>query len=1076
MNEKISTQTKNQKKNNSHDKSDVITLIEKKISFFHDIIQKTILNVQKNKTMDILGVSDVNSCINTLNGLNEKMRNIIKFDEPTTTEELINNLQTINNELSGLLKSYGTDSLEDLLSICFGNNSCIITNDEEKDKFELLKKYFHPTSYKVITKKDDNGKKSMTFIDDFISEKTRNLDCFDVVLNAKQFHNKVYGMKLYIYNSSFKKNLLIYGIVDDVILDFMDNKFISEKMSKIKENLPNDEEFKSESFGRYLISLTLKDFLINSPTEINNKFFGYLSQYKLLKQKTLAQMVKEFIANDLFGKRATLIQLLINSDNYENKYLAYLLYDLLSNDINGNVDTQEQTILFDSFPWPIKQYFRDAMKKTIQYTNDLSNFDINKIPLEQQICLLKANDSVKEKAMIKLKEIKAKSEDSGSKARQYLDGLLKIPFSIYKKEPILEVMNETRIVFKDLIMDKNFDNSVLQIPLKDNYTSIEILNYSRKIKEKTGIITDLNAIKNYLTQCDKPLLIKNIEKINDIILEKMQESNLEKIKHSGKNKKFMKEEICKFIDFCSKEEKYKEILQMLMNKSANFKNNSYLNKVEKNFGNITNYISNVKEILDTSVHGHNEAKKQIERIIGQWINGKQDGYCFGFEGPPGTGKTSLAKRGLSNCLKDEKGNSRPFAMIQMGGDSNGSTIHGFNYTYVGSTWGGIVQILIDKKCMNPIIFIDELDKISRSEQGREIVGILTHLLDSTQNDCFQDKYFAGIDLDLSKALFILSYNDPDLVDKILLDRIHRIKFSNLSLEDKLVISNKHILPEVYNKMGLEDMIVLEDETIKYIIDEYTSEPGVRKLKEILFELVGEINLDILKTNKSDVEFPIIIKKDDLKTKFFKDKQEVKNKKIHTQNAVGIINGLWANALGKGGVIPIQSKFYPCEKFLDLKLTGMQGDVMKESMNVALTLAWDLTEANIQNNLREKYNSDETKYGVHIHCPEGAVPKDGPSAGTAITTVIYSLLNNRKIKSNIAITGEISLDGCVTEIGGLDLKILGGIKAGVTEFLFPSENEKDFNKFLDKYKDSELIKGVIFHKVNHINDVFQLVFE
>jgi len=155
---------------------------------------------------------------------------------------------------------------------------------------------------------------------------------------------------------------------------------------------------------------------------------------------------------------------------------------------------------------------------------------------------------------------------------------------------------------------------------------------------------------------------------------------------------------------------------------------------------------------------------------------------------------------------------------------------------------------------------------------------------------------------------------------------------------------------------------------------------------------------------------------------------------------------------------------------------MQGDVMKESMNVALTLAWDLTEANIQNNLREKYNSDETKYGVHIHCPEGAVPKDGPSAGTAITTVIYSLLNNRKIKSNIAITGEISLDGCVTEIGGLDLKILGGIKAGVTEFLFPSENEKDFNKFLDKYKDSELIKGVIFHKVNHINDVFQLVFE
>jgi ATP-dependent Lon protease len=501
-----------------------------------------------------------------------------------------------------------------------------------------------------------------------------------------------------------------------------------------------------------------------------------------------------------------------------------------------------------------------------------------------------------------------------------------------------------------------------------------------------------------------------------------------------------------------------------------------IKNIDNNFSEITNYISSVKEILDNSVYGHAEAKKQIERIIGQWINGEQDGYCFGFEGPPGTGKTSLAKRGLSNCLKDDKGNSRPFAMIQMGGDSNGSTIHGFNYTYVGSTWGGIVQILIDKKCMNPIIFIDELDKISRSEQGREIVGILTHLLDSTQNDCFQDKYFAGIDLDLSKALFILSYNDPDLVDKILLDRIHRIKFSNLSLEDKLVISNKHILPEVYKKMGLEEMIVLEDDTIKYIIDEYTSEPGVRKLKEILFELVGEINLDILKTNKTDVEFPIIIKKEDLKIKYFKDKHEVKSKKIHTENAVGVINGLWANALGKGGVIPIQSKFYPSEKFLDLKLTGMQGDVMKESMNVALTLAWDLTDVSRQSNLREKYNVEIAKYGIHIHCPEGAVPKDGPSAGTAITTVIYSLLNNRKIKSDIAITGEISLDGCVTEIGGLDLKILGGIKAGVKEFLFPQENYKDFKKFMDKYEDSELIKNVAFHKVKHINEVFKLVFE
>ena len=144
--------------------------------------------------------------------------------------------------------------------------------------------------------------------------------------------------------------------------------------------------------------------------------------------------------------------------------------------------------------------------------------------------------------------------------------------------------------------------------------------------------------------------------------------------------------------------------------------------------------------------------------------------------------------------------------------------------------------------MNPIIFIDEIDKISKTEHGKEIIGILTHLLDPSQNDSFQDKYFSGVNLDLSKALFILSYNDADAIDKILLDRVHRVKFKSLSLEEKLVISKTHLLPEIYDKMGLCDMIHFSDDVLKFIIDEYTSEPGVRKLKELLFEIVGEINL------------------------------------------------------------------------------------------------------------------------------------------------------------------------------------------------------------------------------------------
>ena len=483
---------------------------------------------------------------------------------------------------------------------------------------------------------------------------------------------------------------------------------------------------------------------------------------------------------------------------------------------------------------------------------------------------------------------------------------------------------------------------------------------------------------------------------------------------------------------------------------------------------------NIKSTLDNAVHGHDKAKKQIERIIGQWINGKQDGYCFGFEGPAGVGKTTLAKKGLANCLKDEQGNSRPFAMIQMGGDANGSSLHGHNYTYVGSTWGSIVQILIDKKCMNPIIFIDEIDKISKTEHGKEIIGILTHLLDPAQNDCFQDKYFSGIELDLSKALFILSYNDVEAIDKIMLDRVHRVKFKNLTLDEKLVISNTHILPEVYEKMGLQGMIEFSNDVLKFIIDEYTAESGVRKLKEILFEIVGEINLEILNNFDTDYVIPISITVQDIKNKYFKDKHEMKHKKIHKENKVGIINGLWANAQGRGGVIPIQTNWRPSEKFLQLHLTGMQGDVMKESMNVALTLAWNLTSIEQRNKIwNEQHHSIN---GVHIHCPEGATPKDGPSAGTAITTTIYSLFNNKKIKYNIAITGEITLDGNVTEIGGLDLKFLGGIKAGVTHFIYPKENQKDFVSFIEKYKDDELIKGINFNSVETIYQVFDLVFE
>ena len=358
---------------------------------------------------------------------------------------------------------------------------------------------------------------------------------------------------------------------------------------------------------------------------------------------------------------------------------------------------------------------------------------------------------------------------------------------------------------------------------------------------------------------------------------------------------------------------------------------------------------------------------------------------------------------------------------------------------------------METKCMNPIIFIDELDKVSKTENGKEIIGILTHLIDPTQNDTFQDKYFNGIDLDLSKALFIFSYNDIESIDKILLDRIHRVKFEHLSLSDKLIITKKYLLPEIYSKMGLQGVIEISDEIIEFLIDEYTNEPGVRKLKEILFEIIGEINLSILKHNNY-YDVPIIITKADIKNNYLKERHKIKLNKVNTFPKIGVINGLWANSLGKGGILPIEVSFFPSSMFLDLKLTGMQGDVMKESMIVAKTLAWNLFVNYNKENVSHLVQMMETTklQGIHIHVPEGATPKDGPSAGTAITVAIYSLLAQKKIKNDIAITGEICLQGNVTEIGGLDLKLLGGIKAGVKTFIFPSQNNRHFKDFMTKY--------------------------
>lgn len=1089
--------------NNNHIKSTTTILLEKKSLKLQEIIRKSILSAFKYKKLEIITPNDANQCVYSLETLYVRLYNLTNLlkNSDYDKESFITKLQEINNELSILFKTFGTENLEDLITVCLGSEfiNKNISNPELKDKYELIKNYCHPINYKVLSWKSDpipanasNVLKKTHIIEDInIVECGQNFDCFDLSRTTKQFQTRVSGIKISIQHPEQRKTLIICAVVDDILLTCLNFNFVQNRLSNLFRDKPNDPEWNDERFNKFIESLTLKELLIYNNDELFHKFIGYISQVNLIKQKPISQVVKEFACSELYTQRTILIQLLLCSHQSEFQYLAYLLYDLLSNDTNNTIDTHEQTLLFDSLPWSIKRYFKDAMKRMIQYTNDLANFDSQKIPLEQQICLMKAPDNVKEKAMLKLKEVKSKSEDSGSKARQYLDGLLKIPFGVYREEPILSVMSKTRSIFIELfnrIRPTPFKSILNDIPDKNFYTGLEVRKYTNQISDSYNChINDktYGLLKTtLLSNISRLALTNNIVFINKFI--KANGLSTKKLTHSGKTNNDMSKSIDTFLNEIKSN---KELLTSLADycgiartpsgESVFSRIGKDIDLINDSLKSINNYIDQIKSTLKSAVFGHDKAKRQVERIIGQWINGEKTGYCFGFEGPPGVGKTSLAKKGIAKCLEDADGTSRPFAFIAIGGSSNGSTLEGHNYTYVASTWGRIVDILMEKKCMNPIIFIDELDKVSRTEHGKEIIGILTHLIDPTQNDCFQDKYFNGIDLDLSKALFIFSYNDVDAIDRILLDRIHRVKFNALSLEDKLVITREYILPEVLEKMGLKDMLVFDDNVVEYIIEHYTNEPGVRKLKELLFEIVGEFNLSSLgnEVHKSKT-FPIHLSVDDIKYIYLKDRDEIRPYIIHKKPEVGIINGLYANSLGKGGVLPIEARFFPSSSFLDLHLTGLQGDVMKESMRVAKTLAFDLVNPEDISKLFSSTktsgeNNDSIKKAIHIHVPEGAIKKDGPSAGTAITLVLISLLTNTPIRNDLAVTGEICLRGKITAIGGLDLKILGGIKAGVKLFLYPKENQKDFDKFWELYGDKDIVKGITFISVETIEEAMNI---
>lgn len=274
---------------------------------------------------------------------------------------------------------------------------------------------------------------------------------------------------------------------------------------------------------------------------------------------------------------------------------------------------------------------------------------------------------------------------------------------------------------------------------------------------------------------------------------------------------------------------------------------------------IKNFIEVLKDELKTCTYGQEETKNSIVEVVARWItNPKSSGNILGLCGPPGVGKTSLIKNGVSKALK------MPFSFIGLGGSTCSSFLHGHDYTYEGAKWGRIIEILIETKCMNPVIFFDELDKISETKSGEEIAGVLTHLTDPSQNNSFSDKYFSGIDFDLSKCFLIFSFNDINKINPILRDRLKIINLKGFKLEEKISIAEDFSIKKICKNIGFpEESIIFPKETLKNIIDNYCPEQGVRTLEKCLETIIMKLNLykitgdftDLNKKEKIVLNFP-----------------------------------------------------------------------------------------------------------------------------------------------------------------------------------------------------------------------------
>lgn len=549
------------------------------------------------------------------------------------------------------------------------------------------------------------------------------------------------------------------------------------------------------------------------------------------------------------------------------------------------------------------------------------------------------------------------------------------------------------------------------------YINIESITKSAKNKEDEDL---KKMYKETSIRKQIDYLEKELEEINPDCVSETSEFE-RKIEKSGMNKDAKKEAL-KVLNRLKQEGNSSQEYGMLYDYLDFMTSLSWKKEKFKNYD-----ISKAKEVLDKEHFGLKKVKKRIiEEIAVMNLNKKQSGSILLFVGPPGTGKTSVASS-IAKAL------NRKYVRISLGGIRDEAEIRGHRRTYLGALPGRIMSGIEKSGVSNPVIVLDEVDKLITSYDG-DPASALLEVLDPEQNNTFTDHYL-NVPYDLSDTLFICTANSIDKIPEPLLNRMEVIEFSGYTPMEKEQIAKEYLIPESMKKIGLtKKQIGFTSSGIKNIIKDYTMESGVRGLKRIIEHLCRESALKIVTGEENKIEIT------NKNYSEYIDIHKIHHDEVGKSTNSGIITGLaWTSAGGE--ILFIESSMTKGKG--KLTITGQLGDVMKESIQIAISLI---------KNIYPEYVKKISESDIHIHVPEGAVPKDGPSAGITITTALASLLTNKKVSGNIAMTGEVSLRGNVMPIGGLKEKLMAAERAGVKKAFIPKDNIEDLKDIPEEIKE------------------------